>query len=145
MPRLKKSYRAAANAALVRFDPITKEVIKPPRAKRQEEKAFQNQVMAFARQHLWLPYHTHDSRRSEPGFPDLTLVKAGDASTNGGGVIFAELKSEDGKLTKEQKKWKDVLEACPGVRYFLWRPDDYNEAVKVLRDPSRKVFVLNDD
>ena len=37
-----------------------------------------------------LAYHTHDSRRSEPGFPDWVIVGPG-------GVIFRECKGYDGR------------------------------------------------
>jgi hypothetical protein len=47
-------------------------------------------VMAEARRLGYLVYHTHDSRRSAPGFPDLVLC-------NGQRLLFVELKSRTGK------------------------------------------------
>jgi len=50
----------------------------------------------------FLVYHTHDSRRSEAGYPDLTI-------TGKGRIIFAELKSERGRLRPEQSIWLATL------------------------------------
>src|SRR5688572_19177552 len=41
----------------------------------QTERAFQAQVVKYARLMGWTAYHTHDSRRSQAGFPDLVLVR----------------------------------------------------------------------
>ena len=46
------------------------------------EKEFQRLVVDYATLHGWMHYHTHDSRRSTPGFPDLVLVRER--------IIFAE-------------------------------------------------------
>ena len=64
-----------------------------------------------------LAYHTHDSRRSPAGFPDLVI--AGPR-----GVIFAELKSGTGGYTAAQKRWRWMLQAG-GASYRLWRPGDW--------------------
>jgi len=77
------------------------------------------QLLATIRQAcrtLGLPcYHTHDSRRSEPGFPDLVIV--------GERVIYRELKSARGRLSAEQRAWLDAL-AHAGQDADVWRPDD---------------------
>ena len=39
------------------------------------EKEWQATVILTARTLGWTVYHTHDSRRSEPGFPDLVLAR----------------------------------------------------------------------
>ena len=36
---------------------------------------FQAQVVQMARTFGWLVYHTYNSENSEPGFPDLTMVR----------------------------------------------------------------------
>jgi hypothetical protein len=42
---------------------------------RISEKEFQAQVLGLARLSGLLCYHTHDSRRSKPGVPDLVLAR----------------------------------------------------------------------
>jgi hypothetical protein len=66
----------------------------------------------------WRWYHTHDSRRSVPGFPDLAMVHAGQRR-----VLFAELKSERGRLRREQRAWINDLDAA-GQEVYVWRPVD---------------------
>jgi hypothetical protein len=58
-----------------------------PRKVAGSEAAFQDEVLGLARFYRWRGYHTHDSRRSTAGFPDLVLVKAPR-------LIFAELKTD---------------------------------------------------
>jgi hypothetical protein len=65
------------------------------------EKQFQTAVVDMARWLGWSVYHTHDSRRSEPGFPDLVLVSDR--------VIFAELKTTTGVLAPAQRRWLERL------------------------------------
>jgi hypothetical protein len=48
-------------------------------------------------------YHTHDSRRSDYGWPDLVLVHEGKRR-----VLFIEVKSEKGYCTTEQEAWQDA-------------------------------------
>ena len=74
----------------------------------------------------WHLYHTFDSRRSAAGFPDLVLVRPPR-------VIFAELKSERGRLTVPQQMWGDALDQCTSVEYYLWRPSNWDEIMEVLR------------
>ncbi len=89
------------------------------------EKQFQSQVLQLAKLSGWLTYHTHDSRRSAPGFPDLVLVKAPL-------VLFAELKSARGKLRPEQEAWLEALRGCRTVGARLWRPSDWPEMKETL-------------
>lgn len=89
------------------------------------EKEFQAQVLELARYTGWLCYHTHDSRRSAPGFPDLVMVRPPV-------IVFAELKTEVGTLRPEQRKWLDALGRCEAVGALLWRPSDWPEIEEVL-------------
>ncbi len=86
------------------------------------EKAFQAQILSLAG---WRTYHTHDSRRSAPGFPDLCLVRPPV-------VLFVELKSEGGKLRPKQREWLEALSRCEGVGARLWRPSDFEEIERTL-------------
>jgi hypothetical protein len=92
------------------------------------EKQFQRQVLELARILHWEAYHTHDSRRSNPGFPDLVLVRDVEGDRR---VIFVELKSESGLLRPEQRRWLDLLERA-GCAVHVWRPSMWAEIEKVL-------------
>ena len=73
----------------------------------------------------WWTYHTHDSRRSEPGFPDLVLVRPPD-------VVFLEVKRENGRLTRAQADVLAMLDNCPGVKAAVVRPSDWQQVVEWL-------------
>jgi hypothetical protein len=92
------------------------------------EQALQSYVEELAQLYRWLVYHTHDSRHSAAGFPDLVLV-----CPRRQRVIFAELKGANGKLRAEQVIWLEALQVCPGVEAYLWRPEDMPDLVEVLR------------
>jgi len=87
-------------------------------AKAMPEKALQAKVIDLATRAGWLVYHTYDSRRSEPGFPDLVLVHP----TRG--VLWRELKKHTGKPTADQRKWLERLELA-GEDVGIWRPMDW--------------------
>lgn len=50
------------------------------------------------------------------GYPDLTIVGSG-------GVLFRELKSATGALSREQKEWLHALRSA-GADFEVWRPAD---------------------
>lgn len=101
------------------------------------EAQWQAQVEGLARMYGWRVYHTHDSRRSAAGFPDLVMVR-------GPELIFAELKGESTRVTREQEAWladlhrvaAEVEAVCveagarpaspndPVVDVYLWRAPD---------------------
>ena len=62
---------------------------------------------------LW--YHTHDSRRSPSGFPDLVIV--------GRSVIYRELKTAKGRVSDDQAEWLHAL-VMAGQDACVWRPAD---------------------
>jgi hypothetical protein len=82
------------------------------------EDELQAQVVGFARDLGWLVYHTRDSRRSAPGFPDLVMVHE-----RSGALLFAELKRDGKQPTPEQVRWLRAL-ALRGAA-FVWRPADW--------------------
>jgi hypothetical protein len=83
----------------------------------ETEAGFLDAVIQLAHLCGWWTYHTHDSRHSAKGFPDLVLVRAPDA-------IFAELKSERGRVTAEQADVLARLALC-GLETAVWRPSDW--------------------
>jgi hypothetical protein len=60
-----------------------------------------------------LVFHPRYSLGSEPGWPDLTLIRRRDRR-----LVFAELKAEKGRLSERQD---EVLEL---LRYLEWPPAD---------------------
>lgn len=92
---------------------------------KQSERAFQAAVVRYATLMGWTTYHTHDSRRSDPGFPDLVLIRRPR-------VVFAELKAERGRLRLAQLFWIEELRAC-GQAAYVWRPSQWREIERVLR------------
>lgn len=91
------------------------------------EAEFLMQVRQLARVLHWRDYHTGDSRRSPHGFPDLTLV-----SVRQRRIVFAELKSETGKVTPAQQEWiSDLIEA--GQEAYIWKPSEYEDIVAILK------------
>ena len=90
---------------------------------RMTEREFQNLVVDWCLWHRLLVYHTHDSRRSQAGFPDLVIV--------GNRVIWVELKSEKGRLSLPQNEWLTRLHRA-GQETYLWRPADWPAAQQIL-------------
>jgi hypothetical protein len=91
----------------------------------QTEKQFEAAVVEYARLHSWVTYHTHDSRRSPEGFPDLVLAR-------GDKLLFAELKSDRGRLSDAQLQWIEVLQRT-GAVVCVWRPSDWPGIELILR------------
>ncbi|NHI19925.1 VRR-NUC domain-containing protein [Phycicoccus endophyticus] len=64
-----------------------------------------------------LTYHTHDSRRSNPGSPDLVIAGRR-------GVLYRELKTATGRLSRAQDEWLSTL-VLAGANAAVWRPEDW--------------------
>lgn len=62
-------------------------------------------------------YHTHDSRRSDRGWPDLVIAGRDR-------VIFRELKTETGRLSVDQVLWIEDLTRC-GLHADVWKPSQW--------------------
>lgn len=89
------------------------------------ESEFMAQVKQLAELRGFMVYHTHDSRRSDPGMPDLILCRPPR-------LIFAEIKSERGRFSYHQAVWLAMLDECPPVEVYTWRPDDWSRIEEVL-------------
>ena len=87
------------------------------------EKDFMAAVIKESERLGWKVYHTHDSRKSQAGYPDLTLARDR--------LIVAELKTESGRVTAAQANWLTAL-AEAGVECYLWRPSSWTRIVEVL-------------
>lgn len=89
------------------------------------EKELQDMVLEACKVLGLLAYHTHDSRRSQPGFPDLVIV--------GKAVEFWELKAERGKVSAAQRDW--ILRLRQGGCYAgVFRPSDWSVIEHRLRE-----------
>ena len=107
------------------------------------ESEFQQTVIELARLTGWIVGFTANSRRSEPGEPDLRMVHPEQCR-----VIFAELKVGNKTLTKGQwnkrrwlpgqDDWAAALQQCPGVEYYLWGPADWANIEKLLTGSKRQ-------
>lgn len=96
------------------------------------EQGLQDALVKHAELGGWKHYHTFDSRRSDPGFPDLTLVRGED-------LVFLELKTAIGKVRPEQVEWLNALLAVRRVSAFVVRPADLDTWIFTLtgQKPSR--------
>lgn len=100
------------------------------------EKDWQRQVMELAWLRGWDVCHFHDSRRqirpgvfigdsAAAGFPDLVLWH------ERYGVVFAELKTNRGRLRADQERRLYSLQRA-GARVYVWRPADLTDVARVL-------------
>jgi hypothetical protein len=85
------------------------------------EAEFQSAICALARRMGCVVFHPKDVRRSEPGFPDLTIL--GD-----NGLLFREIKTEEGRLRPEQADWLAKFDKA-NIDAAVWRPSDWPERV----------------
>lgn len=92
----------------------------------ESEKSFLQAVRELARALGYLEYHTHNSRHSTAGFPDLILLR-------GTRLIVAELKTDKGRVTPDQEDWLQAFARLPDVRVFCWRPKDWDHIEAILR------------
>jgi hypothetical protein len=105
------------------------------------EAEWQRTVISYAQAHGWLVAHFRPAMVGDKhmtavtadgaGFPDLVMAR-------GGAVVFAELKRETGRPTKEQDRWLGELSnidaECEGTHMVrLWRPSDQDEMQRCLR------------
>ncbi len=85
------------------------------------EKQLQELVMQTMKAMGLLGFHVFDSRRSNPGFPDVVAVGRN-------GVLYRELKTATGKVTPMQRYWLDTLRAA-GQDADVWRPCDWPDRI----------------
>lgn len=100
----------------------------PTLAGSMRERELQTGVLSLARLMGLLVYHTYDSRRSQPGFPDLVIVGPR-------GVLYRELKTINGRVSPDQQKWLAALQRA-GQDAGVWRPDQWPD---VIQDEMRRV------
>ena len=99
-----------------------------------DESTFQKHVVGYATKRGWKI--NKNTIAEPPGFPDLMLVKEPQ-------IIFAELKTEIGKVSLEQWKWLwDLTDS--GQEAYVWRPSDFRFILERLliepEDEEEKEF-----
>jgi hypothetical protein len=79
----------------------------------------------------WLYYHTHRSKHSAAGYPDVSMV----SPPSPYGIrrhIYAELKrSRKTKPSAQQTKWLNWLSGT-GAEVYLWTPENLQVIADVL-------------
>lgn len=90
----------------------------PVPAHRLTERQLQDSIFALCRVMRLYVYHTFDSRRSVPGFPDLVII--------GNRVLWRELKDwrPSSRPTREQARVLMRLRNA-GQDAGIWRPADW--------------------
>lgn len=92
-------------------------VLAPVEVPAVTERQFQAAVVRLARERGWLVHTVHDSRKSPPGYPDVTLCRGTD-------LLAMELKVPGGVLTLAQQHWLEALQQVRHVEAGVWVPDD---------------------
>lgn len=90
------------------------------------EKQFSQQIVELAALLGWKVYRTWNSIHSPAGYPDLTMARENR-------LIFAELKSETGKVSEAQQQWLSALAATGKSEVYVWRPEQFDEIAEKLR------------
>ena len=90
------------------------------------ERDLQETVRQIALAHGWDYYHTHDSRHSDEGFPDVIAIHEG----MGRGLV-AELKREGEEPTTAQRRWLALFGAM-GFETYIFHPSDIDRIIEVL-------------
>lgn len=91
------------------------------------EAELREQVRTLAEIYGWQMYFTWNSRHSPSGFPDLVLANPAQRR-----VIFAELKTDNGRVTLQQAEWIATLKLC-GQETYLWKPEDIATIARILQ------------
>lgn len=95
------------------------------------EKALTQAVVQLAQALGWTVFRTWLSLHSPSGEPDLRMVHPIKKR-----VVWAELKTEKGKLTLNQQDAIATLTQA-GAEVYVWRPSSWAHIEKVLGRPGR--------
>lgn len=104
----------------------------PRRRRDQPERRFTDGVKRYARRGGWLPFHNLHAKGSDPGLPDLILLRVPR-------LVVAELKIPPNTTTDWQDVWLTSFEtlgmlAGPhlSIETYVWTPEDWPEIERVL-------------
>lgn len=110
---------------------------RPPRT---PEADFQTRVTALAELRGWQWMHvkpglfadgrfaTMTSGTMARGWPDLVMVQP-----RTGRLLFVELKVPPNQVTTDQSATLDLLRSVPFAEVYVWRPEDWHVAERVLK------------
>lgn len=90
----------------------------------ESEAHFQSRVVRLAQLLGWKTFHMYDATNSPAGLPDLLLRRPPR-------LVWAELKSEHGRVRPPQRAFLADLRAC-GQEAYEWRPRDFPEIQRIL-------------
>jgi hypothetical protein len=121
--RARKALAAVAADAATGHRTVTRAEFEAAQAEDMLEAALQARTVELLDKHGYTSYHTHDSRGSRRGFPDVCAVHPTQIR-----LIFAELKRQKEDLRPEQRVWARILRALAAaglpIEYYVWRPSD---------------------
>lgn len=75
-----------------------------------------------------LYYHTFNSKRSDPGYPDCSIL-----DPQGGTLWVVELKSEDGVVSPAQRRWLEALSKVTRVETGVYKPSNITKLFNDLK------------
>lgn len=93
----------------------------------------------------WIVHHETDSRRTNPGWPDLVAIHA-----RTGKLLVLELKRSAGKTTEAQRRWIEswvgfeIRVGTDKVRVGVVRPDQLDRVLDWIVNPERWVALEPD-
>lgn len=91
------------------------------------EGVLQGKLQKFCHDTGYLFYHTHDSRKSTPGWPDCAILHP-----EGGPLYLWELKDATSQPSANQRRWLDALYKATSVQAAVYRPEHWGEMMRIL-------------
>lgn len=91
----------------------------------QPEAHFQRAITDLMDLHGWVWFHDNDPRKNNAGLPDLIAC-------DGRTLVLWELKSEEGRLTRKQRRWHDLLDTAERLSVGVRRPTDWDDVASLI-------------
>lgn len=97
------------------------------------EAALEGWIQQFCKEAALLYYHTRDSRKSAPGWPDTAIIHPA-----GGTLFLIENKAREGTVSPQQQRWLDALAHVTSVYVDVVRPAGWPALRQRLLQEGRK-------
>ena len=94
------------------------------------EAAYQRRITDYCNLRGLRWHHETDSRRTRPGYPDLTVCGPG-------GVVWLEVKTDTGRIRPEQRDWLNALTAA-GHDALIVRPRHWDDVRSLLDELAER-------